>query len=382
MATHAMRRLTLCLALLALTLGAQAASSFAGIERIVAVGDVHGDFEQFRRVLRDADVIDKRNRWIGGKTHLVQLGDLPDRGPDTRKAMDLLMKLQKQARRKGGHVHALIGNHEALNMLGDLRYVHPGEYEAFVDRGSARLQTAYYEASVEHLRKTLPAEDLPVFDEAFEQAFRERHPLGFVEHRRAWAPTGKYGRWVLENNTVIKINDTLFVHGGLSGKFAALSLDEINERVRAELAQPDVVSPEAIVDDSLGPLWYRGLAINDDRLEEERQRVTDMLSSRGAARIVVAHTPVTGAILPRFDARVIGVDVGLSAHYGARVACLVIEDDDTYVLHRGVRLDLPNDDEGRVAYLERAAELDPPPSPITTYIKNITEVGPVMEAEE
>ena len=43
----------------------------------------------------------QRNKWSGGKTHLVQMGDLIDRGPDSRKIMDLLMNLEQQARRGG-----------------------------------------------------------------------------------------------------------------------------------------------------------------------------------------------------------------------------------------------------------------------------------------
>ncbi|MSR03122.1 MAG: hypothetical protein EXR94_10365 [Gemmatimonadetes bacterium] len=111
--------------------GLLAQDSVVGVSRIVAVGDVHGDFAQFTTVLRQAGVIDAKNRWAGGQTHLVQTGDVPDRGPDSRQVMDLLMELTPQAEKAGGQVHALIGNHEAMRVLGDLRYVSPGEYEAF-----------------------------------------------------------------------------------------------------------------------------------------------------------------------------------------------------------------------------------------------------------
>ena len=117
--------------------GLLAQDSAVGVSRIVAVGDVHGDFAQFTTVLRQAGVIDAKNRWAGGQTHLVQAGDVPDRGPDSRQVMDLLMELTPQAEKAGGQVHALIGNHEAMRALGDLRYVSPGEYEAF--RTSARV---------------------------------------------------------------------------------------------------------------------------------------------------------------------------------------------------------------------------------------------------
>src|SRR6266542_113549 len=100
--------------------------TWKGVERIVAVGDVHGDLPQFTAVLRSAEVIDRDGNWSGGKTHLVQAGDLLDRGPDSRKVIELLMKLEKQAREASGEVHCLVGNHETMNLYGDLRYVSAG----------------------------------------------------------------------------------------------------------------------------------------------------------------------------------------------------------------------------------------------------------------
>src|SRR6185295_5418060 len=88
---------------------------WTGIDRVVAVGDVHGDHDQLVAVLRSAGLLDAQLKWSGGKAHLVQTGDILDRGPDSRKAMDLLMRLEVEARAAGGEVHCLIGNHEAMN---------------------------------------------------------------------------------------------------------------------------------------------------------------------------------------------------------------------------------------------------------------------------
>src|SRR4051812_2504520 len=81
---------------------------WTGIERVVAVGDVHGDHDQFLAVLRFAGLIDDQATWTGGKAHLVQTGDVLDRGPDSRKSMDFLIRLEAEALRSGGRVHALI----------------------------------------------------------------------------------------------------------------------------------------------------------------------------------------------------------------------------------------------------------------------------------
>src|ERR1700730_13406693 len=107
-----------------------------GVERIVAVGDIHGAYEPLVGILRAAGVLDGRLRWAGGRTHLVQTGDILDRGPDSRKALDLLRRLEDDARRAGGAAHPLLGNHEGMRVLRDLRFVSPGEYGAFTSTTS------------------------------------------------------------------------------------------------------------------------------------------------------------------------------------------------------------------------------------------------------
>src|SRR5262245_38566625 len=84
-----------------------------GVSRVVAIGDLHGDKDALIAVLRMASLIDSGDRWTGGTTHVVQMGDVPARGPQTRQALDLLMRLEQEALAAGGRVHALIGNHEA-----------------------------------------------------------------------------------------------------------------------------------------------------------------------------------------------------------------------------------------------------------------------------
>ena len=94
-----------------------------GIDRVVAFADVHGAYAELLGLLRETGIVDAQDHWAAGNTHLVSLGDLLDRGADSRKVMDLLMRLQGEAPAAGGQVHVLLGNHEAMNLLGDLRYV-------------------------------------------------------------------------------------------------------------------------------------------------------------------------------------------------------------------------------------------------------------------
>ncbi len=346
-------------------------NSWDNVERVVAIGDVHGDYNQFHALLTAAGLIGKRDKWTGGETHLVQVGDIPDRGPDTRKAMDLVMKLEKQAKRAGGAVHALIGNHEAMNMTGDLRYVHPGEYAAFAERGSQKRLDTYYGHVVDWLKQNTPKAERPDFKGDFREQWYAEHPLGFVEHRFAWAPDGKYGRWVAGNNAAIRVNDTLFVHGGLSPEYAEWSLDELNAAVRKELRDAENQPADALINVDDGPLWYPGLAYADAAEPEAQAQIDATLAAQKVNRIVIGHTPLTGAVLPRFDAKIIAIDVGLSAHYGSGMACLVIEGDTVYTLHRGEQIRLPQDDQDVEFYLQQLALLDPNPSRLKAYLERL-----------
>ena len=114
------------------------------IAPLIAIGDVHGDFDDFCAILRKVGLIDEQHRWTGGKTVFVQTGDLIDRGPKPREVMDLVMSLQEQASNSGGQVVALLGNHEVMNLMGDLRYVTAENFASFADKESEiRQKTGY-----------------------------------------------------------------------------------------------------------------------------------------------------------------------------------------------------------------------------------------------
>ncbi len=333
------------------------AVSWEDVDRIVAVGDVHGDYDQYMKVLQAAGLVDRRGRWDGGDTHLVQTGDVPDRGPDTRKILDHLEQLQEQAVKDGGRVHTLIGNHDAMNVYGDLRYVSPGEYEAFVDRNSPR----YREAQWQHHLATLEARDPEGFAQLDQAAFRaqweQQHPMGWVEHRMAWQPDGDYGGEVLANPVVLKIDDTLFLHGGLSAKYCDLTLEAITERAHAELRAFDAADP-GLIADPWGPLWYRGLATGNEA--ELGDMVDAILERYGAKRIVIGHTPTQGVVWPRFDGKVVLNDVGLADYYGANFGFLEIRGGEVTAHYaKGASLPLPADNTGRIAYLEQVVAINP-----------------------
>jgi hypothetical protein len=327
-----------------------------GIERIVAIGDLHGDYEQYREVLRDAGLINSRGKWDGGDAHLVQTGDITDRGPDSIAIIDHLQDLKKQARRKGGRVHTLIGNHEAMNSYGDLRYVHQGEFEFFVDRGSAALRERQWDYTLQQLEARRPEEFQALDLELYRLEWEKQFPLGWVEHRTAWLPSGEYGQWVLENPVAIKLNDTIFLHGGLSEKYCHMSLAELTERAHAELQN---FNPETqgMIEDPEGPLWYRGLAQDS---EELMGPVVEAIMARyEAERIVVGHTPTGGVVWPRFDGRVVANDTGIAKYYGGHAAFLEINGEGALAGYGERRLALPAASDQREVYLREVIALNP-----------------------
>lgn len=285
------------------------------VSRVVAIGDVHGAFEPFVAILKAASLIDDNRRWAGGTAHLVQLGDVVDRGPDSRSALDLLRRLESEAARAGGAVHALLGNHEVARMLGDLRFATAGEYAAFATPKSAEVREQFIKSAKPEHRDQMLADT----------------PLGQLEMRAAFGRNGSYGEWLRKHDTVVSINGVVFLHGGISPAVAGLSCDEINKTVRKELTgdldktRADPLASLAARAD--GPLWYRGLAQIDDG---DASTIDDLLAKQHARAVVIAHSVTPdGRIRMRFDGRLFQIDTGMQPAYvtGGRASALEFSGD-------------------------------------------------------
>jgi hypothetical protein len=328
---------------------------WSGVERVVAIGDLHGDYARYIEVMQSAGLIDKSGKWSGADTHFVQTGDITDRGADSRKIIDHLVKLAKQAKKKGGYVHMLIGNHETMNVIGDLRYVSDGEYKAFTSKNSPRLQKMQWQRQVEWMRANTP--DFEELDlEAFRKEWELRVPLGWVEHRGAWSLNGQYGKWVKDNQVAIQINDTIYLHGGISAKYCKFSLRSLTEQVMAAMENFDPAIT-SIVDDPLGPVWYRGLA-NEKEADIFSQTLDNILKRYGAKRIVIGHSPTGGIVWPRFDQRVVVNDTGIATYYGAHKGVLELTAAGATAIYGEKKIPVPTDNSGREAYLRAVIEAD------------------------
>ena len=314
----------------------EAAAAPPAQQRIVAVGDLHGDYSAWQDIARAAGLVNAKGHWAGGKTTLVQLGDIIDRGPDSLKIVRSLQQLQREAPRKGGKAIIVLGNHEAMNLLGDNRYTTPGEYAAFTDAQSADRRNRVYEANRARLEAAAKVTNPTVTPDQVRSGWMAGHPLGWVEHMIAWSPSGELGKWATSNPAVVKLGGTLFVHGGLSAEYAKLPMAEVNRRVAAAMTAGDE-SPAGILSDPLGPLWYRGLVGTDADAQAARaaakppapaltpdQELATVLAAYGADRMVISHTPNLQGIQITNGGRLARIDTGISRFYGGPLTWLEI----------------------------------------------------------
>ena len=361
--------------------------------RLIAIGDVHGDVDGLAGILREASLVDESMAWAGGDTDLVVTGDFLDRGSRAPEVLDLLMRLEDQS---GGRARVLVGNHEVLNVIGDLRYVAAEEYARFATAGSDELRADRWAERGRFLatRAERMGVDPPREDADDEKAWLAEHPAGWFERRDSLGPDGRYGRWIRQRDAAVVLDRVLYVHAGPGGGDFA-SVADLNGRVRAELAgfderwaelgragvilpwmrwgdalelvaeeasfwaavdslPPERLDPAALEhrpeDSTLermrellaneswtilapeGPLWTRALARAPD--EELARSLAPALERLGAQRVVVGHTPTPdGRVRTRLDGTVFLIDTGLSESIGGRAAALEVRGESFVALY-------------------------------------------------
>ena len=282
-------------------------------ERVVAIGDVHGAYDRFVAMLRGAGLIDGRQRWVGERARLVQTGDVLDRGPDSKKVIDLLRKLESEAARAGGRVHALLGNHEFMRIVGDWRYVSTGEYKAFQTGESAALRERVHELNAELAEKRARAEKREFNEREYRAQFMKDFPLGYFDMQIAFGKDGDYGKWVRSRVAAVRINGVLFIHGGVSDTVANLGCEGLNAEVGRDLAAAPVPADKLtslLSAKEDGPLWYRGMASEPESVFEPM--LDSILKRLDARAVVIGHTPIaSGQVTSRFGGRVVLIDTGM-----------------------------------------------------------------------
>lgn len=251
-----------------------------GARRILAVSDVHGEYEALVELLVSAGVIDAEHDWIWGDGQLVVVGDVFDRGDRVTESLWLIHRLERQAAAASGRVHYVLGNHEVMVLRGDLRYVNEGYLRGIVRRSRVKYQDLF-------------------------------------------GPATELGRWLRSKNAMTVVNGILFVHGGVSPELVASELDlsAVNAGVRRAI---DARSYTVAFDSTLsfllgseGPLWYRGYhrAMEDRYPKASERDVEAVLDRFGATAVVVGHTEVP-EVSGLYDGRVYAVDIPVKRQRG------------------------------------------------------------------
>jgi hypothetical protein len=184
------------------------------------------------------------------------------------------------------------GNHETMNYLGDWRYVSPGD---LADFGSPDARKAAFSAQ------------------------------------------GELGAAILSRPVVAAVGDTIFCHGGVSEGMAGTGVEGLN----AAAARALLAGEKAAVLGEAGPLWYRGYLLNDEAVAcAELKRALDLL---GANRMVVGHTTQeSGQVAVRCGGSLLGIDTGISTHYGGHLAALELRKGDAWAMYPSGPVDLPD----------------------------------------
>jgi len=254
--------------------------------RVVAIGDLHGDLAATRAALRAAGAIDGSDHWSGGALVVVQTGDVLDRGDDEHAILDLIARLETEARAAGGGFVALLGNHELMNAAGDFRYVTPAGFHDFDGAAGAPAPAA----------AGAPAD--------------QRSRVA------ALGPGGSYARRIAQHAVVAIVGDTVFSHAGVLGDWAG-RVDEVNQATRCWLdGQASEPPPALTLDDS--PVWTRAAGMPS----VDCGQVQAALTALHVQRMVVGHTVQPHGITSACDAALWRIDVGLARRYGGPIEVL------------------------------------------------------------
>ncbi|ORY51010.1 Metallo-dependent phosphatase [Rhizoclosmatium globosum] len=264
----------------------------AAPRRIIAVGDIHGDFPQAHKVLRMSNLLNETLHWTGTpETTFVQVGDVVDRGPDTIRLFELFQRIYNESITScvpHSTVYPLLGNHEIMNLSGDLRSVSQADFDSFGGREN---------------------------------------------REKAWRLDGWIGQLLTHtlSNVTVMVDGTVFVHGGIQPKWAKLGIDGLNLHVKKALLEQRWDDPIFARGDT--PFWYRGYANGTESVVCEE--LNEALEILGAKRMVIGHTPQleTGEILSRCGGKAFVIDVGITSRYGANCAALEIIGDSVTALY-------------------------------------------------
>jgi hypothetical protein len=301
--------------------------------RVVIIGDLNAQYNLLVRYLTGLKLMKRSGAWCGGRTVLVQMGDIPNRGGSSRAAMDLMMRLRLEALAAGGEIYWLLGNHEVMTAMGHEAYVSADEYLEFANHQEV---DHFYLERTRFMYELLGPPDRAQFVEPMGgrvRAWEEAHAPGKAAFRAALGPQGRYGAYIRKLPVAFKLGTLLFVHGGLSPQWAALGLDGLeaeSQRCWATSARfYQELDPNGLFRDPLGPLWHRAYCVANAKVVREDLQVT--LRTMEARQMLVGHTRTDTLVggrasvpVLRHRGRLVMTDVGLGEP-GEAGSVLVVE---------------------------------------------------------
>lgn len=246
---------------------------FNNINKIISVSDIEGNFKLFSDFLINNKIIDKDFNWKFGNGHLVCNGDFFDRGDDVTACLWLIYKLEQDAEKHGGKVHFIIGNHEEMNL-----------------RGVERYTDLKYSTLAVKLK---------------------------IPYKELYGKKSELGEWLRTKNSIIKINNILFTHGGLSPDLVdkKYSIEEINKITQKYIGEDNdylkFINPRAsFIFERKGPMWYRGYFgdYKEYYKEIKNDELNKILNYYNVKHIVVGHT-IVDRVKTLFNDKIIAIDV-------------------------------------------------------------------------
>lgn len=243
-------------------------SDYGKVDRMFMVSDIEANFKAFRTLLQANGIIDEKFNWTFGTGHLVLTGDFFDRGSQQTEVLWLIYALEEKAKAAKGYVHFILGNHEIMNMSGDFRYVHP--------------------------------------------RYMEHAELLKQDYLNLYWDHSELGRWLRTKNIAEKINNILFVHGGISSyvNYMGLPTGPINDMARPFYPDTSYNYPDPQVEllfSEYGPMWYRGYYTG--KVRATQAQVDSTLALFNAKYIVTGHTIIADTISVLYQGKVFNTDV-------------------------------------------------------------------------
>lgn len=260
-------------------------STYTNATKIAAISDIHGQYDLTITILKNNGVINAEENWAYGDGHFIIVGDIFDRGPNVTELLWLIFKLEKQAEQAGGKVHYLLGNHEYMIMQNDLRYIN--------------------------------------------KKYRQTERILRTHYNQLYGNETILGKWLRSKATILKIDNYLFVHGGISLDFIedGINLETANQKMRQSLLEEHTEAKWDSIyykyNNSEGPVWYRGYFSEDFK----KPQLKKILKTLQVDHIVVGHTSQE-QIESLFNNKILAVDTSIKN--GVSGELLFIENGDFY----------------------------------------------------